>query len=343
MLRPSDADPGALTAAAERAAPRDVSAALAWAAGFSGADLVPGSGSTLDLWDALATLAARDVGLARAVEPHWDAAAILQQAGRPGADGGWGVFAAEGGGEPLTATADGDGDGDGDGWTLSGVKPWCSLAGSLDHALVTAHVPDGRRLFAVDLHVAGVTVEPGAWVARGLTEIPSGPVRFDTVPATPVGDTGWYLRRRGFELGGIGVAACWWGGAVGIARHVRTAAVTKPNPHLLAHLGAIDRLLQDGRRALVEAAAFADEGPRADADADASAERASALRVRGTVAAACEEIIVRAGRALGPAPLALDADYAKRVADLQLYVRQHHAERDEAALGELVASEPAPW
>ena len=37
--------------------------------------------------------------------------------------------------------------------------------------------------------------------------------------------------------------------------------------------------------------------------------------------------------ALGPAPLAFDPDHARRVADLQLYVRQHHAERDEAALG----------
>lgn len=337
MLRPTDASPGPLSAAAGRSAPWDVASALGWAAGFVGAEVTPGAGSTLDLWDALATLAAQDVALARAVEPQWDALAILHQAGAPASGGTWGVFAAEGGDHPLTAASDGDR------WMLSGVKPWCSLAGSLDRALVTAHVGDGRRLFAVDLHDPGVTVEPSAWVARGLTEIPSGPVRFAAVPAIPVGPTGWYLRRRGFELGGIGVAACWWGGAVGIAQHVHAAAATKPNPHLLAHLGRIDRLLHDGRRALVEAAALADADPDVGDGTRAGGERALALRVRGTVAAACEEVIVRAGHALGPAPLALDEDYAKRVADLQLYVRQHHAERDDADLGELLAAEPASW
>ncbi|KZX22513.1 hypothetical protein ACH61_00279 [Rathayibacter tanaceti] len=50
---------------------------------------------------------------------------------------------------------------------------------------------------------------------------------------------------------------------------------------------------------------------------------------------------MRAGRALGPAPLALDAEHSKRVADLTLYVRQHHAERDDAALGRAVLASGA--
>ena len=33
---------------------------------------------------------------------------------------------------------------------------------------------------------------------------------------------------------------------------------------------------------------------------------------------------------MGPAPLAMDATHAKRIADLQLYIRQHHAEKDDA-------------
>ena len=65
-------------------------------------------------------------------------------------------------------------------------------------------------------------------------------------------------------------------------------------------------------------------------------------RVRAVVARAAEEVIVRAGHALGPAPLALDERHARRVADLPLYLRQHHAERDEAALGRAVL-ELAEW
>jgi len=42
--------------------------------------------------------------------------------------------------------------------------------------------------------------------------------------------------------------------------------------------------------------------------------------------------------------LALDERHARRVADLQLYVRQHHAERDDASLGRLLAGgDGPPW
>lgn len=288
------------------------------------------SRSTRDLWELLATLGAHDLGVARAIEPHLDAVAILSQAGQPIPSGRWGVFAAEGGDDPLIATDDGGA------WSLVGTKPWCSLADRLDHALVTATTAEGdRRLFAVDLSQPGVEPIDGAWAARGLSEIPSGPVRFTGASGTPVGDPGWYLERPGFAWGGIGVAACWFGGAVGIARTVHAWAAAKPNPFLLEHLGAIDELLGDARRALAEAAELIDTG-----DPD---PRLLAKRTRGTVARVCEEVIVRAGHALGPAPLALDARHAKRVSDLQLYVRQHHAERDTASLGEALAAAVAPW
>ncbi len=274
--------------------------------------------SARELWELLATLAAHDLGAARAIEPHLDAMGILQQAGLDIQPGSWGVFAAEGGDDPLLVSEG----------QLSGTKPWCSLAGQLDHALVTAHLPGGERaLYAVDLHDAGVQVLDGTWKARGLVEIPSGPVRFRDVPATPVGAPGWYLERPGFAWGGVAVAACWYGGAVGIARAVIAA---KPNPYLLMHLGALDLALGSARRALLEAS---------DLQGD---PRVTAKRVRGTVARACEEVIWRAGHALGPAPLALDEQHAKRVADLQLYLRQHHAEKDDASLGEALIGS-TPW
>jgi len=300
----------------------------------------PGRGSTRDLWEALATVAAHDLGAARAIEPHLDALAILEQSGKraddsPAGSHTWGVFAAEGGPDPLVARPDGRR------WLLTGTKPWCSLADRLSNALVTARTADGdRMLFAVSLADTGVSADSSAWHARGLSEIPSGPVRFDAVEAHPVGDAGWYLDRAGFAWGGIGVAACWFGGAVGIARSVYAASITgDPSPFLLMHLGAIDELVESSRRALAEAATLVDAGEATGSDGALLAKR-----VRATVARACEEIVVRAGHALGPAPLALDADHAKRVADLQLYVRQHHAERDQSSLGRaLVAAGGAPW
>ncbi|CAN5361032.1 acyl-CoA dehydrogenase [soil metagenome] len=304
-----------------------VTDALALAVELGHRGLVPGAGATRELWAALSSVAANDLAAARALEPHLDAVAILRQAGAAEllGDSTWGVFAAEGGEDPLR-WADG---------RLTGTKPWCSLADRLDFALVSAHVGEQRGLFAVDLKDPGVRVIPGTWAARGLTEVPSGPVSFTAVPAIPVGTPGWYLSRPGFEWGGIGVAACWFGGAVGIGRTVFAALRERPDPHGLAHLGAIDELLETDRRALDEAARLVDDG---------GAGRVLTKRVRATVARSVDEIIARAGRALGPAPLALDAEHAKRVADLQLYVRQHHAERDEESLGAtILRAEAAPW
>ena len=103
------------------------------------------------------------------------------------------------------------------------------------------------------------------------------------------------------------------------------------------HLGAVDHRLEDARRALAEAASLVDGYAL-----DAVQGRVLAKRVRATVAGVCEDVLARAAHALGPAPLALEPEHAKRVADLQVYVRQQHAERDDASLGRSLASEGPP-
>lgn len=311
--------------------PHTVSEALEHAVHIASELSTPGIGVTQRLWEHLSTLASVDLGIARAVEPHLDACAIFSQADLPQPGGTWGVFAAEGGSTPVRAIQDESG------WVITGEKPWCSLAVQLESALVTARTNDGPRLFAVDLSVPGVHVLGGAWAARGLVEIPSGPVSFDRVRATPVGGPRWYLERDGFWWGGIGVAACWFGGAVGVMRTLHGASAAHPDPHRIAHLGALDTLMHACRLALHDAADAIDTGREVNGPL-------LAYRVRGLVARTCEEIISRAGHALGPAPLALDEAHAKRVSDLQLYIRQHHAERDDAAQGSLLTtSEPSPW
>ena len=333
---------GELAAAAlgaSRSVPYD---ALELARSWSTSLPLPGRGATLRLWEALATVGAIDLSVARALEPHLDAVAILAEAGHPAPTGTWGVFAAEGPGARLQASHRPDADTGADQWLLDGTKPWCSLAEHLTHALVTAWVDDHRRgLFAVELDHPGVHPATGSWHARGLSAIPSGPVDFTGVPAVSVGEPGWYLERSGFAWGGIGVAAIWYGGAVAVARRVlRGTRERRPDQLALVHLGDIDRALFAARSVLAEAATRIDAG-RADGDAGALL----ALRVRNVVADTVERVLTVADHALGPAPLALEAEHAQRVADLRLYVRQHHAERDSAALGsELVAksSDPGP-
>ncbi|MGW9404328.1 acyl-CoA dehydrogenase [Arthrobacter sp. NPDC055585] len=307
---------------------------------------LPGAGSTLALLELLATLGAADLTAARVVEPHLDARAILAQAAQLAPEDGraedmdftsgtWGVYAAEGPGTALTATLH-DG-----GWRLSGRKPWCSLADQLDYAVVTAHTGDGnRRAFAVDLRAPGVLPVEGLWISRGLAAVSSGPVDFTDVPAAPVGRDNWYLERDGFAWGGIGVAAVWYGGAVAVARRLLQASRQRtPDQIAQALIGSADLALQSAARVLAGAAADIDAGRAAGVNGALLAQR-----VRGVVADAAERVLAAAAHGLGPGPLTAEEEHARRVADLQVYVRQHHGERDHAALGGmLLARETDPW
>ncbi|NEA49141.1 acyl-CoA dehydrogenase [Streptomyces sp. SID10815] len=305
---------------------------------------LPGAGRTVARFEALSAVAREDLCAARLVEGHLDAVAILAElAGEPVRPGQyWGVWAAEPPGSGLTATRVGGG------WFLNGLKRYCSGAHSCTHALVTARAEDGPRLFAVrtglpdgppgaadDGHRphTGCRPVPGTWEAVGMAGSDSPDVRFTDVPATAVGGVDAYLRRPGFHHGGVGVAACWYGGAQAVARVLFDRAGRSGDPFTDAHLGAVDLRLHAAETVLRRAAA--------DIDADPLDESGTAglraLRVRSLVAEACAGVLDHVGRATGAGPLCHDERHARATADLAVYLRQHHAERDLAALGAHVA------
>ncbi|MET0673046.1 MAG: acyl-CoA dehydrogenase [Microbacterium pygmaeum] len=315
-----------------------VGATLDWCVEVGRVAPVVGAGDTRRLWELLAAVAALNVSAARMLEPHLDALTILREAGTDlvhhrdpwnvaqvdaGVDSTWGVFAAEASGVRLSATHENGR------WMLDGTKPWCSLAADLSHALVTAFVDDEhRRLFAVDLRAAGVKPHRDEWHARGLSHVVSSPVDFTRVPAVPVGGIGWYLTRPGFARGGMSVAACWWGAAAGVSHAlVAPAASERADQVAFVHLGRVDAALWAARAALAEAADLID-APHAGLD-----ERLLAERVRTVVADAATLTLAEADAALGPAPLVMDREHARRVSDLHLYLRQHHGLRDVARIG----------
>jgi hypothetical protein len=170
---------------------------------------------------------------------------------------------------------------------------------------------------------------------------------FTDVPAVQVGRAGEYFGRPGFWWGGAGIAACWYGGAVGIARPLydrvardETRAGTeggRPDgaDHRAAHLGAVHAALTATAATLDATAAGI------DAHSVAADGFAAALTARTVAEYTAGLVVDRVGRALGPGPLATDRAHARRVADLQLFVRQSHAESDLAELGRRVAAAPA--
>ncbi|MGI4812925.1 MAG: acyl-CoA dehydrogenase [Janthinobacterium lividum] len=286
---------------------------------------LPGAGDTLGRWRALAAVAACDLSLVKLYEGHTDALAILAELdGRPRPAGSsWGVWAAETRGMSLRARRDGNF------LILDGVKCWCSGAAVLSHALVTAWLDDSTAcLVAVDLHAPGVEITDQGWRAIGMSAAASVDVRFASVPAIAVGAPGAYLSRAGFWQGGAGIAACWYGAAAWIAGRLRDAAAAKPTDSWHAmHLGAADVALASAAALLRETAAAIDAAPRRSA-------MPAALRARLAVETAAAAVIQAAGRAMGASPLCRDARFARMTADLPVFLRQSHAERDLAALGE---------
>ncbi|RFU48211.1 acyl-CoA dehydrogenase [Paraburkholderia sp. DHOC27] len=328
---------------------------------------LPGSGDTLLRWRLLAAVAARDLGLVKLFEGHTDALAILAELG--GARGGslglpqqadamqvhqanqphpehasqpdtnarqtapqtWGVWAAEAPDARLIATRVRDGD-RGAALQLNGTKAWCSGARVVSHTLVTAWLDDQPILAAVALKQSSVSISTAPWQAVGMRATQSGDVHFDGTPASQVGARGAYVGRPGFWQGGAGIAACWYGAAAGIAGMLADAVTKRPDAHRHAHLGEVDIALTGAAEVLRASAAQIDANPGAD-------HQITAMRARLAVEAAATEVMHHAGRALGAAPLCRNQRFARAMADLAVFLRQSHAERDLAALGEALLKE----
>ncbi len=102
------------------------------------------------------------------------------------------------------------------------------------------------------------------------------------------------------------------------------------------HLARADTALWVARTVLGETAAVFGAGGSAS-------EGLRAARARTVVAEAVETTLAEAAHALGPLPLVADEAHARRVADLQIYLRQHHGERDVARIGADVATGAGAW
>lgn len=315
---------------------------------------LPGSGHTLARWRALAAVAEHDLSLAKLYEGHTDALAILAElngvssdhsAGctpperrSPGNAAVWGVWASEAPGGrvsyepamPATAAVDGA-------VALTGVKHWCSGARRASHALLTvwpAHEQqpnDQPQLAWLPINQPGVQVVADAWKAVGMNASASLQVRLTGARAWRVGRPGQYLSRPGFWQGGAGVAACWYGGATVLAKTLYRSAAQKPagsrSPFLLAAAGKVSVKMRAMALTLQDAAGWIDAHPHADASS-------LALRVRLATAAGATEVLEDAAAALGATPLCTDAAFAQAAADLPVFIRQSHGDRDYAALGQ---------
>ena len=327
------------------------------------ADLpLPAAGRTLDRWRVLSDVASHDLSLAKLFEGHTDALAILAELGAasPGADCTLGTWAAEPPGVRVLFTgADENGR-----VRLHGEKAWCSGADIVSHGLLTvwpssvdadvehAHhspgdapsgKPAGPWLAWVSLNQPGVAVSGRGWHAVGMAASSAWQVTFENASAQLVGQAGDYLTRPGFWHGGAGIAACWWGGARSLARQLQMSMSRgSEDGFKLAALGKADLALQQTATLLREAASWIDAHPHEDAGE-------VACRLRLSAEQAARMVLDEVGRALGAGPFCRDAAFARMAADLPVFIRQSHGEKDFASLGRQVLAQvrenpsEAPW
>jgi alkylation response protein AidB-like acyl-CoA dehydrogenase len=297
----------------------------------------PGSGGTWRRFEVLARWASIDLSVGRMAEGHADALAILSEADMKPFDAtaSYGVWAARSrhGGTVAERVAGG--------WQLTGRKEFCSGSGVIDRALVTADTEDGARLFDVAVGESVVKVHHDSWPAVGMADSVSetldfgGPVLRE---AQVVGPADFYVLRPGFWFGSSGVAACWYGGCVGLVNHLAQSLADEPNEHVFADLGVATSALEAMRAVLKETADIIDGDPTDDN----GQARYRAQVTRQLVHDAAMEVLARVASAGGARALCHDRDQARRSADLFVYLTQHHGGVDAATLGRLARGR-FPW
>ena len=289
---------------------------------------LPGSGATTARYRRLMQTGREDLSLAKVMEAHWDALAILAEAGRsPAQDELYAVWASEIPGKALSLEPNNGG------FILSGTKMFCSGAGLADRALITIGDAE-KRMVEVDLksNTSAVDIDTSGWKTSAFERTHTATVTFDRVQLTPdavVAEANWYVDRPGFWHGACGPAACWAGGMLGLLDYAMKAK--RDDPHTLAHLGAITANGWAVESFLETAGREIDEDPL-----NRSAAEVRALTVRHLIEQACTDTLRRFARAYGPHPMAMDAEVSRRYQELDLYLRQSHAERDMESLARAV-------
>ena len=289
---------------------------------------LPGDGRTAERLHLIAETARENLSLAKLAEAHWDAVAILAEAGRAPDPGMlYAVWASEIPGQALRLERTRDG------YQLSGGKPFCSGIGMVDRALVTVGRPE-QMLVEVNLrnNEEHIVADLEAWKVDAFRATKTGTVTFlNPLLSTdaPVGAPGWYLERPGFWHGACGPAACWAGGVAGLLEFALESK--RDDPHTLAHLGAVQASVWCMYSMLRQAGDEIDGAPF-----DVKAAQIRALQLRHLIEQMGAEVLQRFSRAYGPFPLSMDEKTARRYQEAGLYMRQSHAERDLGCLGRLV-------
>jgi hypothetical protein len=246
--------------------------------------------------------------------------------------GVWGADPLPGEGEPARVVSAADGT-----MTLEGVKTFCSGAGGVGRALVSARDGSGaRRLAYVDVS-EHVVVDRSWYRASGLRASESHRVEFHaTTVLALLGEADELTREPWLARDGVRTAATWAGIADEIAAAAAAALADRiPDDARRLALGEMAVARASIDRWLDHAAATLSDAERFRSDAERQAAHTLAAQCRIAIARAAAQVSAEAARACGSRALVGGGTLDRARRDLDLFVLQH---RLDPALTELGAA-----
>lgn len=273
------------------------------------------------LVEACLALGRTDIPMARLTEGHADALRILKEADMPALPGIYGVWASRSAGTGLRGQMCGGR------WQASGRLRFASGAGLIDRALIPIWTDDQTHRL-VDVDVSEWAFDTTEWKTTAMALSHSHSTVLDDVDlgTRAVGADDFYLDRRGFFPGGIGVAAVWAGGAARLLDLLAAAHADRERPDAVAaRWGHVRTEIATAaavcRQAALEVERTADDRLGLLATECRAATAAAVRRLIGHV------------RTLAGAVVAFEGPLARAIDDLQLYVAQQNEDKDAVALG----------
>ncbi len=222
--------------------------------------------------------------------------------------------------------------------TLDGAKRFCSGAGHIHRAVVTATNRMGQARLAYVRLDQGVATRALPASLAGMRAATTGEAVFTRAPGAMFGAPGDYLREPDFSCGAWRTVAVTLGGLDALVEQLRLQLVARGrsgDPHQQARFGRA-LIAAEGARLWTEAAAARAEAASAGQDAVAYVGLA-----RLAVERACLDVIETAQRSLGIAAVQRSNPAERLCRDLGTYLRQPAADNvlAEAAAAALHAGE----
>jgi alkylation response protein AidB-like acyl-CoA dehydrogenase len=231
---------------------------------------------------------------------------------------------------------------DDDGVVLAGAKTFCSGAGTVAHAIVTAAVPGGgSQMLLVPMRTAHAAIDPAFWHPMGMERSDSFAVDFTGVRVAhrhAIGPHDAYQREPWFSGGAARFVAVQTGALERLTDDLAsflTAANRADDPIQRARLGAC---VVRARTAVLWTDACAAAWERFDREGDAEPLHETVDAARIAVERAALVTLEDIERAVGARGLNEPQPFGARIRDLRMYLRQPAPDAALARVGSAAAA-----